>query len=68
MTSFNPFSIAFDAWRVTRGNPEMLVSRQQKRLSEQGLAQVVISHSPEPPMRDTRSGKFRNIHEEMEKK
>lgn len=34
MTSFHPFSIAFDAWRVTHGNPEMLVSRQQKRLSE----------------------------------
>jgi hypothetical protein len=42
MTSFNPFSIAFDALRVTRENPEMLVSRQKNRLSEQGLAQEVI--------------------------
>jgi len=61
MTYFNSFSIVFNAWRVMRGNPEMLVSRQQKRLSEQGLAQVVISHFPEAPMRVTKSGKFRNI-------
>jgi hypothetical protein len=25
MTSLKPFSIAFDAWRVARGFPEMLV-------------------------------------------
>jgi len=34
MTSFNPLSIFFDARRVTRGTPEMLVERQQKRLNE----------------------------------
>ena len=44
MTSFNPFSIAFDAWRVTRENPEMLVCRQKKRLSE--LVTFTRKHSP----------------------
>ncbi len=43
MTSFNPFSIAFDAWRVTRGNPEMLVIRQKNRLFE--LVTYARTHS-----------------------
>ncbi len=34
MTSFNPISIFMDARRVTRGTPEMIASRQQKRLNE----------------------------------
>lgn len=34
MTSFNPLSIFMDARRVTRGTPEMLLARQQERLSE----------------------------------
>lgn len=53
MKSFNPFSIAFDAWPATRGNPEMFVSSQQKRLSDKELAQMVISHFPVPPRCDT---------------
>ena len=34
MTSFNPLSIFMDARRVTRGTPEMIVTRQQQRLNE----------------------------------
>jgi phenylacetate-coenzyme A ligase PaaK-like adenylate-forming protein len=34
MAFLNPLSIAFDAWRVTRGSPQLLACRQQERLSE----------------------------------
>jgi phenylacetate-coenzyme A ligase PaaK-like adenylate-forming protein len=43
MTSFNPLSIAFDAWRVTRGSPQLLARRQQERLSE--LVAFARAHS-----------------------
>ena len=34
MTSFNPISVFLDSRRVTRGTPEMVLARQQKRLNE----------------------------------
>lgn len=34
MTSFNPISVFMDARRVTRGTPDMIAGRQQKRLNE----------------------------------
>ena len=43
VTSFNPFRIAFDAWRVTHGSQQMLAHRQQKRLSE--IVAFARSHS-----------------------
>jgi phenylacetate-CoA ligase len=44
MTSFNPLSIFIDARRVTRGTPEMLADRQQKRLNE--LVKFARTYSP----------------------
>jgi phenylacetate-CoA ligase len=43
MTSFNPLSLAFDAWRVTRCGSQLLANRQQNRLSE--LAMFARTHS-----------------------
>ncbi|MCG2784506.1 MAG: phenylacetate--CoA ligase family protein [Anaerolineae bacterium] len=43
MTSFNPLSIAFDAWRVTRGGSLLLARRQQERLAE--LVAFARAHS-----------------------
>ncbi|MGE5375902.1 MAG: phenylacetate--CoA ligase family protein [Bacteroidota bacterium] len=34
MTSFNPISIFLDARRITRGAPELIITRQQERLNE----------------------------------
>lgn len=43
MTSFHPLSIFMDSRRVTRGTPNMIVARQQKRLNE--LVTFARAHS-----------------------
>lgn len=43
MTSFNPISIAFDAWRVTHGGSLLLARRQQERLT--ALVAFARAHS-----------------------
>jgi phenylacetate-CoA ligase len=43
------------------GTWQQVLIRAGEYFAQQGLGNVVISRAPEPPMRDPKSGKFRNV-------
>lgn len=55
MTSFNPISIFLDARRITRGAPELIITRQRERLNE--LVSFARANSP------FYAGKYRDLPE-----